>query len=190
MDGCFVRTKDDCIATKSVEYDWGVNSVGHDVRDIMVKNSVLWNGGWGKAIEIGFESRTESFRDIVFRDIDIIHVQGGDGVLSIENGDRATISNVLYEDLRIERADGFLFYLKILHSRYTKDEVRGHIKNITFKDIQFAGDRFPPSIISGFDENHLVENVRFENVAIQGKRIRSLEDGRFTNSHSRGIEFR
>ena len=40
-------TKDDCIAIKSVEYDWGVNSVGHDVRDIMVKNSVLWNGVWG-----------------------------------------------------------------------------------------------------------------------------------------------
>lgn len=66
VDGCFIRTKDDCIAIKSVEY-WGVNSVGHDVRDIMVKNSVLWNGVWGKAIEIGFESRTESFRDIVFR---------------------------------------------------------------------------------------------------------------------------
>ena len=62
-------TKDDCIAIKSVEYDWDVNSVGHDVRDIMVKNSVLWNGVWGKAIEIGFESRTESFRDIVFRNI-------------------------------------------------------------------------------------------------------------------------
>lgn len=72
----------------------------------------------------------------------------------------------------------------------TRDEVRGHIRNITFRDIQFVGNRFPPSIISGFDDNHLVENVRFENVTIQGKRIRSLEDGRFTNSHSRDIEFR
>ena len=83
-----------------------------------------------------------------------------------------------------------IVFLGWLLAGYTKDEVRGHIRNITFRDIQFVGDRFPPSIISGFNEKHLVENVQFENVTIQGKRIRSLEDGRFTNSHSRDIDFR
>ncbi len=193
VDSSFIRTKDDCVAVKSVHYGWdggAVNSVDHDCRDISVTNSVLWNGIWGNALEIGFETRTETIRDIVFRNNDILHAQGRESTLSVHNGDRATVSNVLYEDLRIERVDGFLFDLKILHSRYTKDDERGHIKNITFRNIAYVGERFPPSIIRGFDDDHLVENVVFENVTIQGKHIDSLEAGKFDTSHCRDIIFR
>jgi hypothetical protein len=100
------------------------------------------------------------------------------------------VSDVLYEDIRIERVDGLLFDLKILHSRYTRDEERGHIRNITFRNIGVGGERFPPSIIQGFDEDHRVENIVFENVTIQGKRIESLEAGKFDASHFRNITFR
>jgi len=190
---CFIRTKDDCIAVKSVNYQWDgfdVNSVDHESRDIVITDSVLWNGIWGNAFEIGFETRTETIRDIVFKNNDIIHVQGSEGTLSIHNGDRARVSNVLYEDIRIERVQGILFDLKILHSRYTKDTEPGHIMNILFKDIKVSGDRFPPSIIQGFDETHRIQDVQFENVTIQGKPIKSLKDGRFKNSHSDNITFR
>jgi hypothetical protein len=190
VDDCFIRTKDDCVAIKAVQYGEGPGSVDHDSYDILVTNSVLWNGVWGNALEIGFETRTEHIHDIVFRNNDIIHVQGWEGTLSIHNGDRATVSDVLYEDLRIERVEGFLFDLKILHSRYTKDEERGHIKNITFKDIAVGGGRFPPSIIQGFDDDHLVENIVFENVTIQGKHIDSLEAGKFEASNYRDVAFR
>lgn len=190
VDGCFIRTKDDCIAIKSVQYGEGPGSVDHDSHDILVTNSVLWNGVWGNALEIGFETRTEHIHDIVFRNNDIIHVQGWEGTLSIHNGDRATVSDVLYEDLRIERVEGFLFDLKILHSRYTKDAERGHIKNITFRDIAVGGERFPPSIIQGFDDDHRVENIVFENVTIQGQHIDSLEAGKFEASNYRDITFR
>jgi hypothetical protein len=193
VDGCFIRTKDDCVAVKSVHYDWGsgeVNSVGHDARDISVTNWVLWSGAWGNALEIGFETRAESISEIVFRNNDIINVQGGEGTLAIHNGDRATVSDVLYEDIRIERVDGFLFDLKILHSRYSRDEERGHIRNITFRNIEVGGERFPPSIIQGFDEDHRVEDVRFENVTIQGEPITNLEEGMFTSSQAQDIKFR
>jgi len=167
-----------------------VNSVDHDARDISVTNSVLWNGVWGNAFEIGFETRTENIRDIVFKDNDIIHVQGGEGKLSIHNGDRATVSDVLYEDVRVERVEGFLFDLKILHSRYTKDAQRGRIQNIKFKNIEVGGERLPPSVIQGFDETHLIEDIVFQNVTIQGKPIMSLEEGKFTTSHCRDVTFR
>jgi hypothetical protein len=190
VDGCFIRTKDDCVAIKAVQYGEGPGSVDHDSYDILVTNSVLWNGVWGNALEIGFETRTEHIHDIVFRNIDVIHVQGWEGTLSIHNGDRATVSNVLYEDLRIERVEGFLFDLKILHSRYTKDAERGHIKNITFRDIAVVGERFPPSIIQGFDDDHRVESIVFENVTIRGQHVDSLEAGKFEVSNYRDITFR
>jgi hypothetical protein len=48
---------------------------------------------------------------------------------------------------------------------------RGHIRNINFKNIQIPDGKFPYSIISGFDEDHIVENVTFENITAQLMKI-------------------
>lgn len=120
--GCFWRSNDDCIAVKAI-YPPGTEGVpfeeminpetlgGHDVPrnpgdtmgDIIIENCVLWNDSGGQGFEIGFELRIDHIRNIVFRDSDIIHVQGG--AFTIHNGDRALIEDILIENVRVEAPD-------------------------------------------------------------------------------------
>lgn len=98
VDQCFIRTKDDCVAIKAgVEYFTKFDSQ-RDVSNVVVKRSVLWNGAWGNGLEIGFETRAASISGIRFQDNDLIHVEGPEGTFTIHNGDRAVVSDVLYED--------------------------------------------------------------------------------------------
>lgn len=176
ISGCFIRTKDDCIAIKAVHYGWMTGDGMGDVKNVTVRDSVIWNGIWGNGLEIGFETRAGSISDIVFRDNDLIHVQGSEGTFTIHNGDRATVSNVLYENIRVEDSVGYLIDFKILESRYSKDKERGQIKNIRFNNIDVFGDVFPMSIMLGFDKTHSIEDVTLSNFRIHGKSISSDDE--------------
>ena len=175
VSNCFIRTKDDCVAIKSVYYPWMTGDGIGNVRNVTVQNSVLWNGVWGNGLEIGFETRAESISDIVFRDNDLIHVEGREGTFTIHNGDRANVSNVLYENIRVEDSVGYLIDFKILKSRYSKDTERGRIENIRFNNIDVAGNVFPTSIMRGFDNTHSIDGVTFSNFRIHGTTISSEE---------------
>jgi polygalacturonase len=56
---------------------------------------------------------------------------------------------------------------------------RGHIRNVIFRNIAVTDGQFPYSIISGYDAEHGVDNVRIENLTIHGKRIKNAQEGRF-----------
>ena len=70
------------------------------------------------------------------------------------------------------------------------DKTRGQIKGVTFKDIQVTGPVFPVSKLTGFDNAHLVENVTFEQLQINGKLIGDAPAARLqTNSYVRRVRF-
>jgi polygalacturonase len=190
VDNCFIRTKDDCVAIKSgVNYFTRFES-GFTVDEVVIKNSVLWNGIWGNGLEIGFETRTDTIQNILFQNCDIIHTEGPEGTFTIHNGDKAFIRNVRYEGIRVEDAQGYLIDLKILDSRYTKDKQKGYIDGVYFKDITVEGDIFPTSLIMGFDEQHRITNVTIDNVYIHGKKLKSTYDGMLTLIHTENITFK
>ncbi|MCM8900084.1 hypothetical protein KVG29_02460 [Caldicoprobacter algeriensis] len=191
IENCFIRSKDDCIAIKAMEYDGNYGT--QIVKDICVKDCVFWNAEWGNALEIGYETRTEEIYNITFKNCDIIHCefegyQSG-ATLSIHNGDRAFIHDVLYQDIRVEDSQEKLIDLKILVAQYTRDQERGHIKNIYFKDINVVDGSFPVSIIRGFDAEHMVENVIIDNLCAFGKRISNSIDGKMVIELSRNVKF-
>ena len=190
VDGCFIRTKDDCIALKA-----GVNYYTDffnqlPTKDVQVVNSVLWNAEWGNGLEIGFETRADSIKDIVFRNNDLIHVEGPEGTFTIHNGDRAIVENVLYENIRVEDSRGILVDFKILDSQYSKDKEKGQIKNIVFRNIAVEGDVFPPSLLLGYDDTHGIENVVFDAFRVYGKKISSAEDLKATLQFAKSITFK
>lgn len=187
----FIRTKDDCIAIKAVHYPWMLRpGIDRDVENVVVENCVFWNAEWGNALEIGFETRTESMHNISFKNSDIIHVQGPEGTFTIHNGDRAMVSNVLYENIRVEDVEGLLVDFKILESRYSKDTERGSIINVKFKNIRVGGERFPNSVLIGFNEKHSVDNISFENFSIHGEKIKDFEAGKFETEYAEKVSFR
>jgi polygalacturonase len=177
VNNCFIQSKDDCIAIKA-----GVNyftNFSSDIRvdSIVVQNSVFWNGIWGNALEIGFETRTDTIQNISFRNCDIIHVEGPEGTFTIHNGDRALVRNVLYENIRVEDAQGWLIDFKILFSQYSKDKQRGRIENVVFKNIQVEGEHLPYSQLIGFDEKCNISGVVLDGFYLHGIRVNSTYNG-------------
>ena len=131
-------------------------------------------------MEIGHELRSRHVRDITFRDCDILHVHGMGAAISINNGGQALVENIRYEDIRIEHYYDNLFWIRVIESRYSGTPQRGHIRNITFRDIAVLESIYNPgysiSAIGGFDPEHRVEDVRFENLSINGRRITDLHE--------------
>ena len=190
VNNCFIRTKDDCIAVKSgVNYFTKFNS-SFTVDDVVVQNSVMWNGVWGNALEIGFETRSDTIKNITFRNCDLIHTEGPEGTFTIHNGDRAVVKNVLYEDIRVEDSQGWLIDFKILKSVYSKDKERGKIEDVRFRNITVEGERFPYSQLLGFDENHRITGVSLENFVIHSIKVNSTYSGLITTIHTDDITFK
>jgi hypothetical protein len=158
VDGCFLRTWDDLIVVKS---DRGQGPVHH----VIAKNCVLWNT-LAHALSVGAELR-EPVDDVLFTDCDVIHDTGREWTLRVYHCDSATISNVRFENLRIEESRQ-LISLWIGRAVWSRDSERGHIKDVAFKNIRVACLGRPKVQLQGFDATHAVEGVRFEDVQVNG----------------------
>jgi hypothetical protein len=191
ISGCFARTNDDCVAIKAVSYDYEEGN--NNVRNVLVENCVFWNAKCGNALEIGFETRCEEISDIKFRNCDIIHCelegyQSG-GTFTIHNGDRAVVRNVVYEDIRVEDSREKLFDFKVLVAKYSRDKERGQIQDIYVRNVEVVDGKFPPSIIRGFEGEHLIKNVTFDNLKVYGKKITDACDAKMVIELSENIRF-
>lgn len=113
---CFIRTKDDCVAIKA----YIASPPGPDVDSILVDKCVFWNALWGNGFEIGFELNSAAVKNVTFRNSDIIHIEAG-AAFSIHNAGAATVSNILFENIRVEDARQKLFDLAIFRSQYSED---------------------------------------------------------------------
>jgi hypothetical protein len=119
IEDCFYRTKDDCIALKST-FDYP-ESEGID--SVTIRNSVFWNARWGNGIEIGFELNSTTVKNVIFRDLDIIHVESG-AAISIHNAGRSHVRDILFDNIRIEDIRQKLFDFAIFRSQYSEDGSR------------------------------------------------------------------
>ena len=203
VQDCFVRSFDDSLVVKGYDHRDGVKAP--PIEDVVFRNCVVWND-WGRALELGAETQGETWKDITFENIDVIHYVHR--ALDIQHCDRAEISNVRFENIRVEDAitegmgiedpkydpgnaapAGLLIELIIYKMIYSHDKEPGRIKNVIFKDIAVTGEDFPPSNFHGFDETHLIENVQIENLSIHGRHITNAKDGQFTvNAFVHGLE--
>jgi hypothetical protein len=164
VSDCFFRTLDDLVVVKT---DKGQGSA----ENITVKNCVLWNE-IAHALSIGAELR-EPVSHVRFSDCDVIHDKGREWTLRVFQCDSALISNITFENIRIEETRN-LISLWIGSYVWTRDPERGQIQDVLFKDIQATGDQ-PKIELKGFDAQHLVEDVKFKNVTVNGKAIESSD---------------
>lgn len=206
IENCFVRAFDDNIVLKGFETWHGRPTQLAPLQDITVKRCVLWND-WGRALEIGAETRATAIHRVVFEDCDIIHFVHR--AMDIQNGDRAVVQGVLFEDIRIEEAIvegefredlpdyvsdpaqvGMLVELIVAANPYSKDTMRGVIQDITFRNISAVGERWPISRLHGYSAEHPVRRIVFEGLTIQEQSIHSLEAGQMlTNAHVEEVVF-
>lgn len=158
VEGCFIRTLDDLIVIKS---DKGQG----EVRGIVARNCVLWNEV-AHALSVGAELR-ENVSDVLFTDCDVIHDKGREWTLRVYHCDAALISNIRFENIRIEESKR-LISSWIGKAVWSRDAERGRIQDVSFKNIAAVSD--PLRIeLKGFDAGHAVEKVAFENVRVNGR---------------------
>jgi hypothetical protein len=190
---CFIRTFDDSIVVKGMRGRSGGEP--KDLHRVTAERCVLWCD-WGRALEIGAETSCAEMTDITFRDCDVIHTDFA--AMDIQHGDKAAIRNVLYDNIRFEIDDvnyapimwheaneiyhedanwcPRLLVIEIVKTVWNRDSARGTVDNVTLRNVSVTGKPFPPSRIQGFDEEHQVKGVTIENLRINGRVIRSVED--------------
>ena len=110
----FVRSFDDALVVKGMKRNLGEPEpldIGHlPVEEVLFENCTVWCD-WGHAMVIGAETYAPTIRNIVFRDIDVIRTS--DVFMDILHGNKAAISDVTFENVRIggrrlKNADGMI----------------------------------------------------------------------------------
>jgi hypothetical protein len=189
-----LKNNDDCIAVKAIvggDYAFADSDPARDVFNVRVERCIFWNDRAGNVMEIGFETRCDSIRDVVFRDIDVIAAHGYGGVFTIHNGDRAVVHDVLYEDIRVEHMYDRMVDFQVLHSRYSKDAERGRIRNVTLRRVRTLPDQYNTlNLIGGYDESHTVEGICFDDVRIGDVLVRGPDDLALFTRHAGNITYR
>jgi hypothetical protein len=179
MENCILRNNDDCVVIKSVDRTYPETGEpcgwNNDVREVLVRKCTFINAQGGNAIEIGHELQTDEVSNIKFYDIDIVSVHGHGAALSIHAGDRATVKDIIFENIRVEHYYDKLIDFRVMCSKWNKDKERGQIRNILVKDIYVKEADYNPgytiSVIGGYDSEHTVEDVTFENFYLNDRKI-------------------
>lgn len=170
IEDCFVKVNDD--AFKLYE------------PDTTVRDTVIWQLENGAPFQISWNMPTDN-AGFVVQNIDIIRMEHRADQINLAavdavHGGSGHMSDYLFEDIRIENADWRLFYLSLQRTEFSPpDNEMGHISDVTFRNITATGSVSQPSEIFGWDADHKVSDVTFQNLKINGETIRSAAEGNF-----------
>ena len=208
IGNCFIRTFDDSICVKGfdlfneenvMESAYKAMHRGGEVYDtfknVLVENCTVWND-WGKALEIGAETKAEEICNIRFRCCDIIHVTGE--ALDCFNVDWADCHDISYSDINVEYDDiipkpviqksdsqryenpdtdyaPWLCAANVTHhAEYSKGVTRqGRNRNITFENINLTGRQKPKFRFKGYDNEHQTSDVVIKNITVNGEKMKN-----------------
>ena len=215
---CFIRTFDDSICIKGFDcyYEGDIeaavrkamyrNGKNYDVfKNVLVEDCVIWND-WGKALEIGAETKAEEIHNITFRNCDLIHLTGP--ALDCMNVDYADVHDVTYTDINIEADEVIPKYMLqkndehkyentdpnymplticaevVYHHEYSAGSAirRGKNRNMLFKNINVYSDKMPKVQLLGYDETHKTENIVISNLYLNGEPITELSGDHFVTN--------
>ena len=207
VKNCFLRDFDDCMVIKGI---MGFDALNNE--DILVENCVIWCD-WGRALEIGAETCAPEYRNITFRDCDVIH--GAHVNLDLQHHNHALLHDILFEDIRVEYSRHFRpsVYQRDMEAPYDppaefehpvpfgifiynsglfcKDYRSGSVRDVTFRDIRMLTDPGVPQprpAFRGLDDAHDIRGVRVENLTLNGVKLSTPEEAKLeTNEFVHGL---
>ncbi len=177
VENCFIRANDDCVLLcDGVSYS-------------EMRNCILWDNGYGATFCISWGGHNKVDSCIV-SNCYVIHKEGSNPVFRAMHAGEATLQNIRFENITIEGDAQTLVGLRITNHRYDPDPGMGHIKDIYFRNITLEGIT-NSNYIEGFNDDHLIENITFENLRINGLIIGNPEQmNLFTNKYVRNLVFK
>ena len=206
LKNSFLRNFDDCVVIK------GICGWGHrNNENIITENCVIWCD-WGRGLEIGAETNADEYRNITFKNCDVIH--GSWLHLDIQHHNDAYIHDILFDDIRVEYSKNQMPLKFQENDAQTYDEAPvtfhqpmllgafffnmglfgpGHsgqkIERIVFKNIHILSDQCIPTPRIGFEglnDENCVRNILIENLTRNGVSIKTKEDA---NLHANEFAF-
>ena len=170
VENCFFRNGDDCVVLKSLDLQPHDATARLDytrnVEDIEVVGCAFMSNRGGQAMEIGHELRCDHVRRVRFHDCDVLAVRQYGAPFGIHNADHAMVQGITWENIRVEHYYDKLVDFRIVHTRWSRDQVRGQVRNVTLRNIQVTVSEYNPgytiSVIGGFSPEHTIEDVKFE----------------------------
>jgi len=182
---CFIRSDDDCIALKGLDFGGRNNNV----ERITVENCTLWCDR-ARIFLLGHESRAEYMRNITLRNLDIIHFTMTPFLL--EPGEDMRLQDITIEDIRIHgEGQKQLIRLRPVVNQYMRKQVPGFISNIRFRNVTLEGGPGDYLVqIQGADANHDVRDVTFENVSIAGSKLTEESKNVRIGANTSNVQFR
>ncbi len=181
---CFIRSDDDCVALKGLNFD----SANSNVERIVIENSILWCDR-ARIFLLGHESRAEFMRDVTLRNLDIIHFSMTPFLF--EPGEEMQLQDVHVQNVRIHgEGQGQLIRLKPVVNQYMRKQVPGIIRRVRFEDVQLEGKPGPYLVeVVGADADHDVEEVSFQRVTILDKPLQQDSPSVRLGDHVGGVQF-
>jgi hypothetical protein len=181
---CFIRSDDDCVAMKGLDYD----AANSNVEDVTVENCVLWCDR-ARIFLLGHESRAPFLRNLTLRQLDIIHFTMTPFLF--EPGEDMRLENVRVEDIRLHgEGQAEFIRLKPVVNQYMRKQVPGFVRHVTFRNVAITGDPGAYRIqLEGADAAHDVREVTFENVSVLGNKITRSSPALQVGPHVEGVQF-
>lgn len=158
-----------------------------ETKNCIAENCVIYNTYAGNGLRIGASMETDVFEDITFKNITVFaHANAG---IRSDHSDWAMIKNLRFENFYIEQNDRPI-EIRIEITKYSNNtgfrDERGHFDGLYFKNVFASGGKI---ILEGFDSEHLIKNVVFNNVKV-GDSVILNKNAITTNSFVENIVFK
>ncbi|WP_369173292.1 glycosyl hydrolase family 28 protein [Streptomyces sp. R28] len=173
IEGVWMRNSDDCIAIYAHRWDYY-----GDCRNITVRDSTLW-ADVAHPVNVGTHGNTdkpETIENLVFSNIDILDHREPQmdyqGCIALNPGDSNLLSNVRAQDIRVEDFRwGQLINMRVMYNKSYNTSVGRGIDGVFIRNLTYTGTHANPSVMVGYDADHAIKNVTFQNLVINGKFI-------------------
>ncbi|KMS73246.1 endo-polygalacturonase [Streptomyces viridochromogenes] len=173
IEGVWMRNSDDCIAIYAHRWDYY-----GDCRNITVRDSTLW-ADVAHPINVGTHGNTdkpETIENLVFSNIDILDHREPQmdyqGCIALNPGDSNLLRNVRAQDIRVEDFRwGQLINMRVMYNKSYNTSVGRGIDGVFIRNLTYTGTHANPSVMVGYDADHAIKNVTFQNLVINGKFI-------------------
>nr|WP_231911231.1 MULTISPECIES: Ig domain-containing protein [Streptomyces] len=173
IDGVWMRNSDDCIAIYAHRWEYY-----GDCRNITVRNSTLW-ADVAHPINVGTHGNTdkpETIENLVFSNIDVLDHREPQmdyqGCIALNPGDSNLLRNVRAQDIRVEDFRwGQLINMRVMFNKSYNTSVGRGIDGVYIRNMTYTGTHANPSVMVGYDADHAIKNVTFQNLVINGKFI-------------------
>lgn len=200
FDGSFIHSTDDAVAIKGLSQEEDP-AKALPVYNITYKNAQLWADG-NNTIGIGAETVAAYFRNIKFDNIDILYnfddrdhpdVLPDRSAINVFALHGTEFKDISFENIRVEKAKRLInvqmdtsFYFGAIQGNWSWP---GAMSGIRYKNITSYSDGTNEIKVQGWSKDRIISDITFDNVVINGKKVKSTEDSHFTiNKYTKDLK--